>query len=266
MSQADVETADGQLAQARANLQASQIALRNAQIGVHSAMDEQDPARSLVSRAAAQVEAAEATVKHAEANMVQARLNLSYTIVHSPVDGVVLERNVDQGQTIQASYTTPQLYVIGTNLKAMQVVAALSESDISRVYRGEKATFTVDAYPDDTFDGLVTQVRNKATTTDNVVTYQVVIKVKNLDLKLRPGMTANVLGGAPARQGAASAQRRLALEAAGGPQRIVLAVFCAIDDRLGLTGRDAQEIEGLASRRDGSSEGVGAQGQQAGLG
>ncbi|MHB2021594.1 MAG: efflux RND transporter periplasmic adaptor subunit, partial [Candidatus Xenobia bacterium] len=192
VAQANLETAQGQLEQARASFRSAQIALKNAHIAVQTAGEKRDAAHSLVAAAQAQVEAAEASVKRNEANMVQARLNLSYTTIRSPVDGVVLERNVDQGQTIQASYSAPQLYVIGTNLKQMQVVAALSESDISRVYAGEKATFTVDAYPDDSFDGEVTQVRNKATTTDNVVTYQVVIQVKNPELKLRPGMTANI--------------------------------------------------------------------------
>ncbi|HEY3998709.1 MAG TPA: efflux RND transporter periplasmic adaptor subunit, partial [Candidatus Xenobia bacterium] len=192
VAEADVRTAEGQVDASEAGLQAAGIKLRTTQTAVESARVKVDAAQSQVSGAQAQVEVAQAAVKRAEANTEQSKLDLSYTTIRSPVDGIILERNVDQGQTIQSSYNTPQLYSIGTNLKHMQLMASLSESDMSRVYRGEKATFTVDAYPDDKFAGTVTQVRNKATTTDNVVTYQVIVAVENPLLKLRPGMTANI--------------------------------------------------------------------------
>ena len=125
--------------------------------------------------------------------MVQkAQTNLSYAIITSPIDGVVIYKSVEEGQTVAASYATPELFTIAKDLKDMQVVANVDEADIGDVKEGERVSFTVDAYPNDTFEGVVKQVRQEATTTNNVVTYEVVISAPNSELKLKPGLTANV--------------------------------------------------------------------------
>lgn len=125
--------------------------------------------------------------------MVQkAQTNLSYAIITSPIDGVVISKSVEEGQTVAASYATPELFTIAKDLKDMQVVANVDEVDIGDVKEGERVSFTVDAYPNDTFEGVVKQVRQEATTTNNVVTYEVVISAPNSELKLKPGLTANV--------------------------------------------------------------------------
>ena len=125
--------------------------------------------------------------------MVQkAQTNLSYAIITSPIDGVVISKSVEEGQTVAASYATPELFTIAKDLKDMQVVANVDEADTGDVKEGERVSFTVDAYPNDTFEGVVKQVRQEATTTNNVVTYEVVISAPNSELKLKPGLTANV--------------------------------------------------------------------------
>lgn len=125
--------------------------------------------------------------------MVQkAQTNLSYAIITSPIDGVVISKSVEEGQTVAASYATPELFTIAKDLKDMQVVANVDEADIGDVKEGERVSFTVDAYPNYTFEGVVKQVRQEATTTNNVVTYEVVISAPNSELKLKPGLTANV--------------------------------------------------------------------------
>ncbi len=122
----------------------------------------------------------------------RAQTNLGYATITSPIDGVVLSKSVEEGQTVAASFSTPELFTIAQDLTNMQVVADVDEADIGDVKNGERVTFTVDAYPDDTFEGTVTQVRQEATTTNNVVTYEVVISAPNANLKLKPGLTANV--------------------------------------------------------------------------
>lgn len=125
--------------------------------------------------------------------MVQkAQTNLNYAIITSSIDGVVISKSVEEGQTVAASYSTPELFTIAKDLKDMQVVADVDEADIGDVKEGERVSFTVDAYPNDTFEGVVKQVRQEATTTNNVVTYEVVISAPNSELKLKPGLTANV--------------------------------------------------------------------------
>lgn len=122
----------------------------------------------------------------------RAQTNLGYATITSPIDGVVISKSVEEGQTVAASFSTPELFTIAKDLKDMRVVADVDEADIGEVKVGQRVTFTVDAYPDDTFQGYVTQVRQEATTTNNVVTYEVVISAPNNDLKLKPGLTANV--------------------------------------------------------------------------
>jgi HlyD family secretion protein len=128
----------------------------------------------------------------AQASYVKVKRNLSYATITSPIDGVVISRAVEEGQTVAAGFETPTLFTIAKNLTDMQVVADVDEADIGQVEEGQNVTFTVDAYPDDVFNGTVEQVRLEATTTSNVVTYEVVINAPNPDLKLKPGLTANV--------------------------------------------------------------------------
>ena len=131
-------------------------------------------------------------VASSKENVQKAQTNLGYATITSPIDGTVISKSVEEGQTVAASFNTPELFTIAKDLTNMQVVANVDEADIGGVKEGDRVTFTVDAYPDDTFEGIVKQVRLEATTTNNVVTYEVVISAPNTDLKLKPGLTANV--------------------------------------------------------------------------
>ena len=122
----------------------------------------------------------------------KAQTNLGYATITSPIDGVILSKSVEEGQTVAASFNTPELFVIAQDLTDMRVIADIDEADIGGVKEGQRVSFTVDAFPEDTFEGQVTQVRQEATTESNVVTYEVVISAPNNDLKLKPGLTANV--------------------------------------------------------------------------
>lgn len=131
-------------------------------------------------------------VASSKESVQKAQTNLGYATITSPIDGTVISKSVEEGQTVAASFSTPELFTIARDLTNMQVVANVDEADIGGVKEGDRVTFTVDAYPDDTFEGTVKQVRLEATTTNNVVTYEVVISAPNTDLKLKPGLTANV--------------------------------------------------------------------------
>ena len=122
----------------------------------------------------------------------KAQTNLGYATITSPIDGVILSKSVEEGQTVAASFSTPTLFTIAQDLTDMRVIANVDEADIGGVREGQRTTFTVDAFPDDVFEGTVTQVRQEATTENNVVTYEVVISARNDALKLKPGLTANV--------------------------------------------------------------------------
>lgn len=135
---------------------------------------------------------AKESVTTARENVQTAQTNLGYATITSPIDGVVLSKEVEEGQTVAASYSTPELFTIAQDLTDMRVIADVDEADIGGVKEGERASFTVDAYPNDTFEGTVTQVRQEATEENNVITYEVVISAPNADLKLKPGLTANV--------------------------------------------------------------------------
>ena len=137
-------------------------------------------------------EQAQQQVRTASESVRKAQTNLGYATITSPIDGVVLSKSVEEGQTVAASFNTPELFTIAQDLTNMQVVADIDEADIGEVREGQRVSFTVDAYPDDTFEGRVTQVRQEATTESNVVTYQVVISAPNASMKLKPGLTANV--------------------------------------------------------------------------
>jgi HlyD family secretion protein len=132
------------------------------------------------------------TVASSKENVQKAQTNLGYATITSPIDGVVLSKSVEEGQTVAASFNTPELFTIAQDLTDMRVIADIDEADIGGVKEGQRVSFTVDAFPDDKFEGEVTQVRQQATTESNVVTYEVVISAPNKDLKLKPGLTANV--------------------------------------------------------------------------
>ncbi len=133
-----------------------------------------------------------AQVNIEEQSVAKAQTNLGYAMIYSPIDGTVLSKEVEEGQTVASSMTTPTLFIIAQDLTDMRVIADVDEADIGGVLEGQRVTFTVDAFPDDVFNGEVTQVRQEATTESNVVTYEVVISAPNDDLKLKPGLTANV--------------------------------------------------------------------------
>jgi HlyD family secretion protein len=137
-------------------------------------------------------EKAESSYKQNVSNLDKAKTNLGYATIYSPIDGVVLSRAVEEGQTVAASFSTPTMFIIAKDLTKMQVVANIDEADIGNIKVNQRVTFTVDAYPTDVFDGIITQVRLNPTTTSNVVTYQVIVNAPNPDLKLKPGLTANI--------------------------------------------------------------------------
>ncbi|MEW6584805.1 MAG: efflux RND transporter periplasmic adaptor subunit [Nitrospirota bacterium] len=200
--QAQVDQARANLLSARANLEKADAALvdakrtmeRNRELFSRNliARSDFDTAETNYETAKAQVAAAKAQVAQTEASRKFAETNLQYTKILSPVDGVVILRNVDVGQTVAASFQTPTLFTIAQDLTKMQIDTNVDEADIGKVAVGQEVEFTVDAYPDHIFKGKVWQVRNAPITVQNVVTYDVVIKMDNPELKLKPGMTANV--------------------------------------------------------------------------
>ena len=135
---------------------------------------------------------AKSSYEKAQSDITKARQNLEYATIYSPIDGVVIDRAVEEGQTVAASFNTPTLFTIANDLRQMRVIADVDEADIGGVVEGQQATFTVDAFPEDVFKGSVTQVRLQPTTESNVVTYEVVVDAPNPDLKLKPGLTANL--------------------------------------------------------------------------
>ena len=135
---------------------------------------------------------AQESVKVAQQDVVRAKTNLGYATVYSPIDGVVISKSVEEGQTVASSFSTPSIVKIAKDLTDMQCIAKVDEADIGVVKEGQRVTFTVDAYPDDVFSGSVKQVRQNPVTTNNVVTYEVVVSAPNADLKLKPGLTANI--------------------------------------------------------------------------
>ncbi len=193
-SRANFLQAQAQLASNRAQaeltqkLYARELALQKDNL---AAQQDVDTAQTNAAVAVANVAVAQASVAQAQASLHQAETNLDYTNIVSPIDGTVISRNVDVGQTVAASLSAPTLFTIAQDLRKMQVNTNVSEGDVGRLVEGMDATFTVDAFPGRRFKGKISQIRNSATTTQNVVTYDAVIDVDNADLKLRPGMTAN---------------------------------------------------------------------------
>jgi HlyD family secretion protein len=194
-ARAELANARAQLEKDRADAQLKAVTLRRqrelAARGI-TAQSDLDLAESQHRQALAQIALDEARIQSAEARVEEAEVSLAYTDITSPVDGIVVARSVAVGQTVAASFQTPTLFLVAGDLTKMIVVASVSESDIGGVARGQEARFTVDAYPTVTFQGRVTQVRNAPVTVQNVVTYDVVAVVDNADLRLKPGMTANV--------------------------------------------------------------------------
>lgn len=205
----DTATLEAQVSQARANLLSAKANLDKSEAALFDAKRTMERNKELLSKnfisrseldtaetnyetAKAQVGVSSAQIAQAEAALKIAETNLGYTKIVSPVDGVVISRNVDIGQTVAASFQTPTLFTIAQDLTKMQIDTSVDEADIGNVIDGQEVEFTVDAYPDVIFRGEVSQVRNSPVVVQNVVTYDVVIKVDNPELKLKPGMTANV--------------------------------------------------------------------------
>jgi HlyD family secretion protein len=198
-----------QVEQSQANLTKASADLDNAQVKVTDAQQKYTRARELADRqllarsdldaakvdldvAEAQLRSTRAQVVQAEAALNQAKLNLSFTVIAAPIDGIVIGRSVDVGQTVAASLSSPTIFSIANDLAAMQLSASIDESDIGRIRPAQRVTFQVDAYPNEQFTGTVAQVRLQPAVVQNVTTYNVMIDVQNPDLKLKPGMTANV--------------------------------------------------------------------------
>jgi HlyD family secretion protein len=199
---AAVEQSQGNFLNAEANQQKAKVTqldaertlARNKKLladGIVSQSD-YDVAETACESAKAACRAAAGSVAQMRGALMQARTNLNYSIIRSPVDGVVISRAVDVGQTVAASFQTPTLFTIAQDLTKMQIEVSVDEADISRIKLDQQATFTVDSYPEQSFKGKVVQIRSAPVITQNVVTYVVVVNVDNSDLKLKPGMTANV--------------------------------------------------------------------------
>lgn len=183
-----LESAQSNLANAQSNLVYQKSNYQRMKVLYDKGListDEYDQAQLTYNQAQQQVSMQKQSVQ-------QARTNLNYATITAPIDGIVLKKAVEEGQTVAAAMTTPELFTIAKDLTDMRVIADIDEADIGGVTEGQRVTFCVDAYPDDIFDGVVTQVRQQPTTASNVVTYQVVISAPNPDLKLKPGLTANV--------------------------------------------------------------------------
>ena len=199
---AAVEQSQGNTLAAEANLMKAKVALADAERtwlrnkklladGIVSQGD-YDVTETALQSAKSSLKAAEGALAQAKGALLQAKTNLRYSIIRSPVDGVVISRAIDVGQTVAASFQTPTLFTIAQDLTKMQIEVSVDEADISRAVLGQSATFTVDAYPEQKFNGRVVQIRSAPVITQNVVTYVVVVNVDNSELKLKPGMTANV--------------------------------------------------------------------------
>jgi len=209
LAQIDPATVQAQVDQARANLFSARANMEKAAVAVMDARrtyerskelfaqnfiarSDLDTAETNLHSAEAQQKVTQAQVGQAQASLKIAETNLQYTSIISPVNGTVISRSVDVGQTVAASFQTPTLFSIAQDLTKMQIKTSVDEADIGKVQTGQDVSFTVDAYPDTVFNGKVSEVRNAPTTVSNVVTYDVIIKVDNPQLKLKPGMTANV--------------------------------------------------------------------------
>jgi HlyD family secretion protein len=194
-ARANLSAAQGNLTKAKAQARDSSLQYERAEALAKQnlvAQSDLDTAKANSDAAAATVTAAEGSVEQARASLHQAEINLAYTTIYSPTDGTVISRSVDVGQTVAASLQAPTLFTIAEDLRKMQVDSSVAEADVGRLQPGMEATFFVDAFPSERFTGTVRQIRNAPQTVQNVVTYDAVLDVANPDLKLKPGMTANI--------------------------------------------------------------------------
>ena len=200
--QTQIEQQRANLVRAEADLQRLRVALADAKVKLGRARDlggrglipqtEVEAAEVNVQTSDAQLRSAQAGVTQARANLNQQQVNLNHTVIKAPIDGIVISRNVDEGQTVAASMNAPVLFLLAADLTKMKVSANIDEADVGKIRPGQRVTFRVDAYAADEFEGTVVQVRLNPLTVQNVVTYQTVIEVPNPALRLKPGMTANV--------------------------------------------------------------------------
>jgi HlyD family secretion protein len=200
--QTQIEQARANVIRSQADLDRLKVSLDDAKVKLKRtenlaarklvAPQELEAAQVAVRSAEAQIKSSEASLTQSRASLTQSEVNLQHTVIEAPIDGIVISRNVDVGQTVAASMNAPTLFIIAEDLKKMQVNANVDESDVGRIRAGQHVTFRVDAYPLDTFTGTVSQVRLQPVVTQNVVTYATVIDVPNDQLKLKPGMTATV--------------------------------------------------------------------------
>jgi HlyD family secretion protein len=191
-SQANVDSLRSQIEASKAGVRSAEANIRAAQADVEAAIMRKQAAIEQYNSARAQVEGAQAQVSQARANQSQSQTNLNYTTIRSPIDGIVLDRKVTLGQTVAAQFQAPDLFTLAENLDQIQVQTNVDEADIGQVKAGSRATFTVDAFPEQRFRGKVKEVRQAPITVQNVVTYVVIIDTRNPDGKLKPGMTATV--------------------------------------------------------------------------
>jgi HlyD family secretion protein len=195
LAELDPTPFQAQVEQRRADLLQAEVQTRNAEITFHrqeQLLAEQLAAQADYDTAKANFEAAKAQADQSRATLRQAETNLKYTKILSPIAGVVVDRKYDIGQTVAASFQAPTLFTIAEDLSRMQVQADVDQSDIGRIQVGQTARFSVDAYPDEEFQGKISQIRLNATANQNIITYPVILEVANRDEKLRPQMTANV--------------------------------------------------------------------------
>jgi len=192
-AEANLKVAQAELERARARLkQAERDWERAQQLGNAIPESERDQALAAFEVAQADLQVSQARVEQTQAALKQAQVNLGYTTIRSPIDGVVIDRRVDVGQTVVSGLNAPSLFLLAKDMSKMRVRASVNEADIGSIHLGQKATFTVDAYPERTFDGVVTQVRLNAAIVQNVVTYSVIVTADNESGKLLPYMTANI--------------------------------------------------------------------------
>ncbi|HEY5473488.1 MAG TPA: efflux RND transporter periplasmic adaptor subunit, partial [Candidatus Limnocylindrales bacterium] len=197
-----IEQAQATLVQRQADLERNKVTVEDANVKLKRARElfakklctqaDLDTAEVAVKSAVASQKSAEAALTQAQANLNAQEVNLAHTIIMSPIDGIIILRSVDVGQTVQANYQSPTLFIVAADLTKMKCTANIDESDVGKIRPGQNVRFRIDAYPTDTFTGKVIQVRLQPIVVQNVVTYGTVIEVPNPDLKLKPGMTANV--------------------------------------------------------------------------
>ncbi len=197
-----IEQAKATLVQRQADVEKSKVSVEDARVKLRrtrelfakqlSTQSDLDSADVTMKSAEAALKSSEAALTQAQANLDQQQVNLAHTIITSPIDGIIVQRAVDVGQTVQANYQSPTLFIVAADLTKMKCTANIDESDVGKIRPGQNVKFRIDAYPTETFTGTVTQVRLQPVVVQNVVTYGTVISVPNPDLKLKPGMTANV--------------------------------------------------------------------------